>query len=538
VSAVAVTDVAMFHSPMGLFPFQADSIARVYLRTLDGKGNLLCWSTGTGKSVAGVRLATLLEEDALAGRARHDLTVVLAERNKVSEWVADFDRFTTLKARAHHGANRHKVMARDGLPQVLVTTYETAKADLVRNEKVEGRRSTRMVPGALLEALEGKRVLWISDECTKLKGRGSGNHKAIDFTLKHLAKQTGMRRIVGMTATPIERDFEDAFNLGRLIEPTAMPTVAEFDTLYVKSRDPYGRPRYDQDAIGGFTARFAPFLERRRKDDPELIDQFPKRVEEAVHLSMGDAQASLYYEIEALGYGREEEEPLPGLWTVLRQVAGAPGALVRSAQGNRGGLADQIVQALGEKMLLDMPNAKADWLTEYVERLVKGEQTKVVVFTFFGQSVLPILEERLSAKGIPVWVNHGGLSRERSDAAKANFRSSREAGVFLTSDAGARGINLPEATVCIEFESALTFANRTQRLDRIHRIDSKAPSVLCVTCVLDATVEVPILENVMARNEMSDLLMDSDAGEGFQDAAWRRQAMRLGALSRSTGRRN
>ena len=87
---------------------------------------------------------------------------------------------------------------------------------------------------------------------------------------------------------------------------------------------------------------------------------------------------------------------------------------------------------------------------------------------------------------------------------------------------------MPEATYVIEYESALTYANRTQRLDRIHRIDSEAPSVTCMTLMLDGTVEEPIALKMIDRNEQTDILLgDADAGENFMSAPERKAALKI-----------
>ena len=117
---------------------------------------------------------------------------------------------------------------------------------------------------------------------------------------------------------------------------------------------------------------------------------------------------------------------------------------------------------------------------------------------------------------------------------KADFKAGRRR-VFLTSDAGARGINLPEASYVFEYEAALTHSNRTQRFNRIHRLDSKAnfgrEQVWFSTLVASGTVEDGILAGVLRRNDWSDaLLEDDDTGEHFISATDRRRWL---AISRT-----
>lgn len=79
-----------------------------------------------------------------------------------------------------------------------------------------------------------------------------------------------------------------------------------------------------------------------------------------------------------------------------------------------------------------------------------------------------------------------------------------------------------------EYESALTFANRTQRINRIHRIDSTAALVTAMTLILDGTVEETIADTMIGRNVQHETLLDADAGEGHFTADQRREALRIG----------
>lgn len=528
----------MYFSPLGLFDFQAQGIAEAYLGAEDGGGNLVVWDCGVGKSHFLMRMAALLAEDAAAGTRPHDLALIVCEKGKLGEWAADFARYTTLSTRIHHGPARMKKLASEGLPQVLITTYETAKADLVKFVKApgKGKRGTSIAPGPLYEAVADKAVLWGCDEFGKLRNRSAATYKAFDWVFRHMRKAHPRdHRVFGLTATPIERDWEDAFNQCRLIRPDLMPTVGEFESYFVRSRDPYGRARYQDARMHEFALLCRPIILRKRKTDPDVIAQFPAKVEESMHLTMAPDQAGLYEMIEALGYEHADQhnEPLPGLWTTLRQVAGAPASLIHSARDGSSVLAKALVTELGEDYLRGISSVKETALETYLDPLVNGQGAKVVVFTFFGQSVLPILAANLRARGFTVFVNHGGLSATEMADTRQAFKDHPHPAVYLTSDAGSRGINLPEASYVVEYDSALTYANRTQRLDRIHRIDSGATSVTCMTLVVENTVEVAIVENMLVRNAQTDILLDDlDAGEAFMTSDQRRAALQVARLSK------
>ena len=516
-----------YHSGIGLYPFQAEDIARGYLMP----SGVVAWDTGTGKGHFAMALSALLFEDDLI-----DLVLLVAEKNKIAddEWVGDFRTFTDLRVHRYHGTGRAKRLAREPVPpQVLVTTYETAKADLVRMTPQPNRRTRTLSLGPLGEVIGDRRVLVIYDECTKIKNRSSDTYKAHHWYLnRHLRVHRPETRAFGLTATPLEVGWEDAYNQMRLLWPPSMPLVKDFESRYVRSRDPYGRPTYHRDRMEEFAALFQAYTLRRRKTDPDLIEQFPKMVEESHHLSMGDAQRRFYEDVEEICFP-EDGEPEPGMQMLMRQIAGHPSSILHG----QGLLARVLVDELGADYISSIPSVKTEYLPEYLTPLVLGQQAKVVVFTFFGPSMIPLLSAALRAHRMRVFVRHGGLTAHEMERARREFRAYDGPAVLLTSDAGSRGINLPEATYLVEYESALTYANRTQRINRINRIDSTAPSTHAMTFILDGTVEEALAMNMSERNRQSDILLgDTDAGEHFLSADQRREALRIARTRRGRGR--
>lgn len=496
-----------------LLQFQADGVLTAYTRS----GHLLCWDAGTGKSVGAIALSVLCVQDGLA-----DLVLVVCERNKRKEWVADFEADTDLTVRMHHGPGREKRLERLGMPQVLVTTYETAKTDCA---VLSGPRSYQ--PGYLLEAMRGRRVLVIYDECAKLRNRSSANYKTHDFILKTLRKWYPATKVLGLSATPLEKGYEDGYNQLRLLVPDQMPLVKDFEKACIYYRDPFGRPKYNYNGIEEFMKVVEPNITRKRKTDPDVIAQFPPLTEEFRFIEMAPAQRKFYEMAEDLAFEMGEGDD-SGTWPTLRQIADHPASILHSAAKEGGSrFAKEIVDVLGAQHLLSLPSAKADELKHYLTTIVE-QDAKAVVFTFFGQSVLHDLERILTDHGLTVFTYHGGKTAAENELSKDIFKSFEGGAVLLSSDGGARGINLPEATYVIEYESALTHAMRVQRMNRAHRINSALGPVTAMTFITEGTIEENIFQNVLARNDSHDVFAgDLDAGEEFTSAADRRTILAL-----------
>lgn len=526
-SAVPARVIEQVYHSDRIYNFQAEGIAETVLM----RRRLAAWDCGTGKTHLAMGTSGICFED-----AEIDLVLVIAEKNKIRPWVADFHEFTTLKAVLYHGTGREKRLAKahaKGEAQVVVTTYETARNDCAAFVKNPKGRGTVIRDGKLMDFLRGRKILVVYDEMAKLgASRSSRLYKGHFYLLKELRKVDPELRVLGLTATPMEAgEWENIFNELRLVEPSAMPTVAGFEELMVRSRDIYGRPKWKTENVPSFVAMCSPLIMRKRKTDPDVMAEFPRQVEEATHVDMGRAERELYQLVEGFAWDDKGQfQEIPGLYMALRQLAGHPASLIHSAaEGTR--IPKMLVDTLGEDYLRSIGSAKTEALLEYLRPLILGQRAKAMVFTFFGQSVLRELDTALSEAGMTVYLNHGGLTSKAQHDAIEEFRHRNGPAVLLSSDAGARGINVPEATYIVEYESSLTYANRRQRMDRSHRIDSTAASVHCMTFVLNGTVEEAIVSNMLNRNEMQDILLgDTDAGEHFISASDRR---RIFSMSRA-----
>jgi SNF2 family DNA or RNA helicase len=492
---------ALYYSPRGLYPFQTEHVARAYLSMLDGAQAewMFSWDTGLGKSHAAMQIAALAFEDRTA-----DFVLLVCEKNKLLEWKADFERFTKLTVRIHHGPSRKVKLDREALPDVLITTYETGKADLVAVDK-SGRRKV-LKDGNLLERVRQTRPMVFFDEADKLSNRTSATYKAYDHSLKALRQVFKNLPTIMMTATSIRKDYENAFNQLRLLRPQSMPLVKEFESYFVRGRDIYGKARYWDHRTEEFAAICQPLMLAKSKTDPDVIDQFPTMTEEALWVEL-DADQRKLYDLVA------EFDGVGGQLQALRQICANPKAIIHSAHEGSSKLAKGLLEELGMEYFLGLSSAKTDALGSYLEPVVLDQEDKAMVFTFFGPSVIPWLKIDLMERGLKTF------TLEELD----DFRAHRGGAVLLSSDAGARGINVPEASYLVEYDMAVTYGLRTQRLNRVSRIGSGGPSVTVRSMLARRTVEVGLMFSMLRGNVQSDELLGRGVtGEEYMSASMRK----------------
>lgn len=497
-----------FSSPRGVFDFQAQGVAQF----LEREALLCTWQTGMGKSVGAiVALAFLLDE----GMA--DLIMVACESSKLMEWAEDIRRFTTFPVLLYHGSPAKRAKLRVNLEQVriIVGTYETLRNDLMVTTKVRRRKTYE--DGPLLDALrerdpQGMAVFY--DESTRLKNRRSGNYRAQERMLKAMRAD---RKVwaMGLTATPVESSPDDTYNQFRLLAPSLCPGVAQYEASYVQSRDPFGRGKFknlspnDPVRTAGvvpFTEVVAPIVSFKAKTDPDVVGLFPAIVEEPIYVPLEAKHRAFYDQVNALCADTDDDDLTT--FGVLRQAAGYPLALTRS----QAVIARQISEVVGERGMQAIPSSKTDVLIERLRPLIDGQGAKVVVFTFFGQSILPLLAHRFTEVGWNVVEHHGAMNAQAKAEAQSKFRFG-DAQIFVSSDAGARGINLPEASYVCNFELPLTAAGLTQRMNRLSRIGAGGAFVNAFHMVAKDTIEEAIVRMIYRRTDWGGRVLSAASGE-------------------------
>jgi superfamily II DNA/RNA helicase len=231
--------------------------------------------------------------------------------------------------------------------------------------------------------------------------------------------------------------------------------------------------------------------------DDDIKDLFPDMKPDVSFIRLSKAERDFYRWI-VKEYSNSEEEK--SCWMALRQFLGHPHSLLAS----NGEVAKDIVRRRGAD-LEALGSSKLENLIERLKLIVRGQGAQAVVFTWFGQSVFPILAKELRQAGFTVSENHGQMSAEARAKSQREWRAG-ETEVFLSSDAGSRGINLPEGQYVEHYDAALKYSTYVQRTNRISRINSTHKTVVDHTWVVKDSIEESILDLQGNRQEWSEKL--------------------------------
>ena len=368
--------------------------------------------------------------------------------------------------------------------------------------------------------------LVIVDEAHCLKSRSSANWQLVDSLRKKF--------ILMLTATPVENNLIELYNLITLLKPGLLATEPDFRKAYVTPGKPKAprNPEQLRTMLGDVMIR-----NTRAAVDVKL----PRRIAASVPVTPSKTEEETYNRVSRFVVGRYrqpsgKQAPPGALDLMLRQAGSSPQALARSAAH---ALAEaNWVDPAGRRELeaiLDLA-AGVDESAKGLQlgKMLAAREGKAVVFTEFLPT-LDHLRRVCDQHDVPYAFFSGELSRAEKDAAIARFRD--HARVLLSTGAGGEGRNLQFADTIVNFDLPWNPMRIEQRVGRVHRIGQNHDVFVFNYCQ-KGTVEEQILRVLHDKINMFELVVgEMDAILGTLDDArdFAEIVMELWISGRETG---
>ena len=453
-----------------LRPYQSRGLSWLAFLSDLGLGACLADDMGLGKTIQ------LLALEAHHRSERPDArpTLLLCPMSLVGNWQRETARFAPrLRTYAHHGPARlHGADLERHLEaaDLVLTTYATATRDVDE-----------------LAAYDWERL--VLDEAQAVKNSLSRTARAV----RRL--RAGHR--VALTGTPMENRLSDLWSIMDFLNPGILGSAERFRARYAVPIERHGETEPAQ-RLRSITR---PYLLRRVKTDPTIIDDLPEKIEIRQHYRLTTEQASLYQAVVdemmrriETSTGIERRGNVLAAMTKLKQVCNHPAQLLhdRSPVGRRSGKVTRLEEIV-EEILAE--GDKALLFTQYTE---------------FGEMLLPHLSARFDTD---VLYLHGGTPKKRRDEMVARFQSDGGPSLFLLSlKAGGTGLNLTAANHVIHLDRWWNPAVEDQATDRAFRIGQKR-SVQVRKFVCLGTLEERIDEMIQDKKALADAVVTD--GEGW-----------------------
>ena len=444
-----------------LRPYQQRGLAWLAGMCDTGLGGCLADDMGLGKTIQVIALH-LHRREAKAGP-----TLVVCPASLLGTWEREIRRFAPdIPVRRYHGGGRHlQDLAAD---EVVLVTYGVVLRDSAR----------------LAEAGWG---LVVADEAQHAKN-------PLSRTARELRAVPAPARIA-LTGTPVENRLSDLWSI---LDWTTPGLLGHLEAFTRRVAVPVERYR-DAEATARFAALVRPFLLRRRKSDPGIAPELPRKTVTDLFVPLTAEQVTLYEAMvretmEAIEtrQGIERAGLVFKLLTALKQICNHP------------------AQYLKQPGPLDGRSGKLAAFDELTDVIMAGGES-MLVFTQYTQ-MATLLQQHLDARGIGSAFLHGGVPVPRREEMVARFQAG-EVPVFLLSlKAGGTGLTLTRATHVLHYDRWWNPAVEDQATDRAYRIGQDHP-VQVHRLIAEGTLEDRIAALLETKRELADAVIGS--GEGW-----------------------
>ena len=246
-------------------------------------------------------------------------------------------------------------------------------------------------------------------------------------------------------------------------------------------------------------ALIKPFLLRRRKTDPGIAPELPRKTETDLFVPLTTEQVTLYEAMvrETMKLiedtdGIERAGLVFKLLTALKQICNHPAQYLKQS--------DPLTGRSGKL-------AAFDELTDVI--VANGES--VLVFTQYTQ-MATLLQQHLDARGIGSLFLHGGVPVRRREEMVARFQAGDVPVFLLSLKAGGTGLTLTRATHVVHYDRWWNPAVEDQATDRAYRIGQDRP-VQVHRLIAEGTLEDRIAALLEKKRELADAVIGS--GEGW-----------------------
>ncbi len=411
-----------------LRPYQLRGLAWLDFLHRFGLGACLADDMGLGKTVQAL---ALVDRDYQQGIRRPVLLV--CPTSVVANWQREAERFTPeLPITVHQGPERLRATRlRDAASRagLLVTSYPILRAD----------------------AEDLLQIDWhgvIFDEAQNIKNAATRQSQ--------IACQLRSEYRVALTGTPLENRLEELWSLMRFLNPGLLGSQDAFRRRYAN----LNQTDASDLKLNPLHRQIEPFLLRRVKTDPAIIDDLPDKIEIKEYCHLTREQASLYQAV------------LDRLATKVQDLdAISRRGLILATLTHLKQILNHPAHFLGDHSSLGGRSGKLTRLDELLEEIL-AENHRALIFTQFARMGMLLEQYLWEHWGERALFLHGAMKPKERELMVRRFQEEDHGPrLFLLSlRAGGTGLNLTRASHVIHYDRWWNPAVENQATDRAFRI--------------------------------------------------------------------
>lgn len=461
-----------------------DSLLRVPLYPFQREGVRFCASAGRailademglGKTVQAIATAELLRKERLIEQA-----LVLCPTTLKYQWKREIERFT--------GA---EVVLIDGTPE--------QRRELLSHPAPYKIASYNSINQDLKELKDLTTDMLIMDEVQRLKNWNT----QISRSVRHIHSRYSLI----LSGTPLENRLEELYSIVELVDQYLLSPYYLFKDRYILVDETGATKGYRN--LNEVGQRVSRVMIRRKKEAVAL--QLPARIDKTLFVPMTREQMEAHNDLKL------HAARLVSKWHrqhFLSEIDRKQ--LLLTLQQMR--MTCDSLYVLDEHSRFDTKVEEVMNILDECGVTVNGEGngllgTKVVIFSQWERMTRLVAQE-LERSGVEYAYLHGNVpSRERKARVDA-FQDNPQVRVFLSTDAGATGLNLQVANVVINLDLPWNPAVLEQRIGRIHRI-GQTRGIEVINLVSAGTIEEDMLSKIRFKTSLFEGVLD-----GGEDAVF------------------
>ncbi|MFC6613764.1 DEAD/DEAH box helicase [Halopenitus salinus] len=469
---------------------QVDAAYRA-LFEMDGKA-LLADEVGLGKTI---EVGMILKE--MHFRETNDSVLILTPAQLAKQWQAELREKFGLEFVCNYDDDFNGFDSHD----YIIASIDTAKSDRYRQA-----------------VLKRDWDVLVLDEAHYVKNEETDRYELID--------QLRYNYAFFLTATPIQNELTDLYNVVSLLRPGLFGTRDVFHQYFINS---------DQETLvnrNELQDRLNKVMIRNRREDTDV--DFTERRVDTRKFDPSPAERELYQAVSDYvkgAYSQDQGQKLV-LMLLQKEVVSSPEALETTIRKR---LDDQseLTQTEELESIIDLIDnidtvTKQERLLDIVEEARENvEKGRVIVFTQFRATQRRVAE-RLASEGYTVHSFHGGHSSQEKEDIIESFEE--QGGILVSTDAMSEGRNAQFCNILVNWDLPWNPMRVEQRIGRIHRIGQKR-QVYVFNMALKDTVEEYVLERLYHKidifqqsvGELSEILTRlEESGKSFEDEIFER----------------
>ena len=456
-----------------LYPYQRDGVR---FCAMAGR-SILADEMGLGKTVQAIATAELLRREQFVGQV-----VVLCPTTLKYQWKREIERFTGATVIVIEGTPEQR---REQLNTDV--TYKIASYNSINQQLKE------------LETLDADMI--IMDEVQRLKNWNTQIARSV--------RRIHARYAVILSGTPLENRLEELYSIVELADQFLLSPYYLFKDRYIVT-DETGRTIGYRN-LGEVGQRVSSVMLRRRKQDVAL--QLPARIDKKLFVPMTREQMEAHNDLKLQAarlvakWHRQHflpETDRQQLLLTLQQMRMACDSLYVLDEHSR----------FDTKVEETMNILDECGVTLNGEGQLNGQASpKVVIFSQWERMTRLVAQE-LERSGVEFVYLHGNVpARERQNRVES-FQNDPQVRVFLSTDAGAMGLNLQAASIVINLDLPWNPAILEQRIGRIHRI-GQMRGIEVIDLISAGTIEEEMMTKLRFKSALFESVLD-----GGEDAVF------------------